>query len=60
MSKVAFEFGDLVGLLVVLLANGARLQFFQVIVHFCPELLYGQRSDGGGIRDVFENAFPHA
>ena len=54
---VAFEFCDLVGLLVVHQAYGTRLHIVLVIVVHCAELLFVQRFDGIRIGDGVDYAF---
>ncbi len=51
VSLVAFELRDLVGLLVVHEADGARLHVVLVVVVQCAELLFVQRFDSVGIGD---------
>ena len=58
VSLVAFEFCDLVGLLVVHQAYGTRLHIVLVIVVHCAELLFVQRFYGVGIGDGVDYAFP--
>lgn len=57
VSLVAFEFRDLVGLLVVHQAYCTRFHIVLVIVVHCAELLFIQRFDGVGIRDGVDYAF---